>query len=133
VKNLFLTRERTLSRKLLEAVLTWRLEARVSKRRILEAYLNVIELGDGVYGLEAGARRWFGKPAAQLDVAEAAFLAAMTPAPQSSTRRILAQGHLDAETRARVDAVLRSMWRNRFIDAERLQAAMREPLGLKLK
>jgi penicillin-binding protein 1A len=132
VKNLFLTRERTLSRKLLEALLTWRLESRLSKRRILEAYLNVIELGEHVYGIEAGARRWFGKPAAQLDVAEAAFLAALTPAPQSSSRRIAAAGKLDPETRGRVDAVLRSMWRNRFIDAARLNAAMREPLALKL-
>lgn len=133
VKNLFLTRERTLSRKLLEAVLTWRLESRLSKRRILEAYLNVIELGDGIYGLEAGAQHWFGKPAARLDVAEAAFLAALTPAPQSSSRRILAAGGLDSETRGRVDAVLRSMWRNRFIDAGKLNHAIREPLALRVR
>jgi Transglycosylase len=131
VKNLFLSRERTLARKLLEAVLTWRLETRVPKKRILEAYLNVIELGEGVYGVEPAAQRWFGKPAEKLTVAEAAFLAALTPAPVSSARKIAAAGSVDAETRARMEAVLRSMWRNHVIDAEKLRHAMHEQLELR--
>ena len=60
-------------------MLTWNLEQRISKKRILEAYLNVIELGDGVYGIGPAARRWFGKPATRLNPAEVAFLAAITP------------------------------------------------------
>jgi hypothetical protein len=125
-KNLFLTRERTLGRKVLEAVLTWRLEARVPKARLLEVYVNVIELGEGVYGLEPAARRWFGKPAARLTVAEAAFLAALTPAPVSTDRRLRAAGKLDPHTRERVTAVLRSMRRNRLIDDATYARALRD-------
>ena len=58
------------------------MEQELTKRRILELYLNVIEWGDGIYGCEAAARRWFGKPAADLDEEEAAGLAAMIPNPR---------------------------------------------------
>ena len=80
-KNLFLSTKRSYSRKLEEAILTHRLESTLSKRRILEIYLNVIEWGPGVYGAEAASRRVFGKGAASLDAAEAALLAAMIPNP----------------------------------------------------
>lgn len=80
-KNLFLSTDRTLWRKLEEAILTYRLESTLSKRRILEIYLNVIEWGDGVYGAEAGARELFAKSASRLNPAEAATLAAMIPNP----------------------------------------------------
>jgi hypothetical protein len=123
-KNLFLSRERTLTRKLLEAVLTWRLEATLPKPRLLEIYLNIIELGDGVYGIGPAAKRWFGKPAAELTLVEAAFLAALTPAPLSSERRIRAALALDVETTGRVRAILRSMRRNRLISDGQLAAAL---------
>jgi monofunctional glycosyltransferase len=74
-KNLYLSPDKTLVRKARELMIARRLEAELSKARILEIYLNVIEWGDGVYGAEAAARRYFGKPAAQLGVAEAALLA----------------------------------------------------------
>lgn len=80
-KNLFLSTERTYWRKLKEAVLTYRLESTLSKERILELYLNVIEWGPGVFGAEAASRRVFGKSAETLDVSEAALLAAMIPNP----------------------------------------------------
>ena len=81
-KNLYLSTERTYPRKLKEAILTYRLEKALSKSRILEIYLNVIEWGDGVYGAEAAARDVFGKSATWLDAAEAATLAAMIPNPR---------------------------------------------------
>ncbi len=81
-KNLYLSNERTYARKLKEAILTYRLERALSKSRILEIYLNVIEWGDGVYGAEAAARDLFGKSARRLDAAEAATLAAMIPNPR---------------------------------------------------
>jgi monofunctional biosynthetic peptidoglycan transglycosylase len=81
-KNVFLSTEKSLNRKLKEAILAYRLEQALSKNRILEVYLNVIEWGDGVYGIEAAARTYFGKSAAYLDPAEAAFLAAMIPNPR---------------------------------------------------
>ena len=81
-KNLFFSTRKTPTRKLRELVAAHWLEQELSKRRILELYLNVIEWGDGIYGCEAAARRWFGKPASELDEEEAAGLAAMIPNPR---------------------------------------------------
>jgi len=80
-KNLWLGEQRTLWRKLREALLARRLE-KLGKKRVLELYLNVAEWGDGIYGADAAARVWFGKTAADLMPEEAAILAAMLPAPR---------------------------------------------------
>jgi monofunctional biosynthetic peptidoglycan transglycosylase len=82
-KNLWLSPSRNPLRKLKEALLTRQLEARLSKRRILELYLNVAELGPGVWGAEAAARRYFGESAAALSAEEAAALAAALPRPST--------------------------------------------------
>jgi monofunctional biosynthetic peptidoglycan transglycosylase len=81
-RNLFLWSGRSWIRKALEAYLAVLLELCWSKRRILEVYMNVAEFGDGVYGVEAASRRFFGKPAARLGAAEAALLAAVLPNPK---------------------------------------------------
>ena len=81
-KNLFLSGERSYLRKGQELVITYMIEALMSKRRILEIYLNVAEWGNGVFGCEAGARHYFGVPAAQLSPAQAARMAAMLPRPK---------------------------------------------------
>jgi monofunctional biosynthetic peptidoglycan transglycosylase len=80
-KNVFLWSGRSLVRKGLEAYFTVLIELTWSKRRILEVYLNIIELGDGVFGVEAAGRRYFRKPAAQLGAEETALLAAVLPNP----------------------------------------------------
>lgn len=80
-KNLYLSQERSFFRKAREAVITYFLERELSKRRILEIYLNVIEWGDGIYGAEAASRHYFRKSAALLTPHEAAFLAAIVPSP----------------------------------------------------
>lgn len=82
-KNLYLSSQRSLLRKGQEAALTIMLERTLTKRRILEIYLNVIEWGDGIYGAEAAAQRYFRKPAASLSANEAAFLSAMIPNPRT--------------------------------------------------
>ena len=82
-KNLYLSSQRTFVRKGQEAVLTIFLERLLTKRRILEIYLNVIEWGDGIYGAEAAARRYFNKSAANLTASEAAYLSAMVPNPRT--------------------------------------------------
>ncbi|HSC95414.1 MAG TPA: monofunctional biosynthetic peptidoglycan transglycosylase [Burkholderiales bacterium] len=82
-KNLFLSSSRSWWRKAQEAVITLMLEVLLTKRRILELYLNVAEWGDGVYGAEAAARYHHGVPAAALTPAQAARLAAMLPNPRS--------------------------------------------------
>jgi len=82
-KNLWLSPSRSPLRKAREGVLTWQLERALSKRRILECYLNVVEFGPGVYGAEAASRRYFGKAAAELSADEAAQLAAGLPRPRA--------------------------------------------------
>ena len=81
-KNLFLSGERTLFRKAQEVALTYYLEWMLGKRRILEIYLNNVEWGEGVFGAEAAAQHYFGKPAARLSAIEAARLAVMLPRPK---------------------------------------------------
>ena len=80
-KNLFLSTSKNPLRKLHEALITWEMEKILSKRRILEIYLNVIEWGDGIYGAEAAARHYFNTSAASLSHEQAAFLSAMVPGP----------------------------------------------------
>jgi monofunctional glycosyltransferase len=81
-KNLYLSPRRSLWRKLREWAIAARLEAALSKRRILEIYLNVVEFGPRTFGAEAAARRYFGKPASDLSDLEAATLAAVIPSPR---------------------------------------------------
>lgn len=81
-KNLYLTREKSITRKIREVYLALRMEQELTKGRILELYLNVIELGPMVYGIGHGAQYYFGKPAGALTPRECAFLAAMLPGPQ---------------------------------------------------
>jgi monofunctional glycosyltransferase len=82
-KNLYLSSQRSFIRKGQEAVVTLMLERMLTKRRILEIYLNVIEWGDGIYGAEAAAQFYFRKPASSLTANEAAFLSAMIPNPRT--------------------------------------------------
>lgn len=86
-KNLFLSGERTLLRKAQEMVLTMGLEAFLSKRRILEIYLNSVEWGEGVFGAEAAAQHYFRKPASSLNAWESARLAVMLPRPRYFEQR----------------------------------------------
>jgi len=81
-KNLYLSSERSLFRKAREALITRSLEQHLTKKRILELYLNVAEWGQGVYGAEAAARHHFGKPSSDLTTDEAAWLAAILPSPR---------------------------------------------------
>ncbi|MBA4391270.1 MAG: monofunctional biosynthetic peptidoglycan transglycosylase [Syntrophus sp. (in: bacteria)] len=81
VKNLYLTPEKSIARKFKEAIITWRVERTLSKRRILELYLNVVEWGEGIFGAEMASQHHFGKPAALLTAEEAAKLAVVLPNP----------------------------------------------------
>jgi len=81
-KNLYLSREKTITRKVKEIVLAKRMEEELTKGRIIELYLNVVELGPMVYGIGHGARYYFGKSASALTPRECAFLAAMLPGPR---------------------------------------------------
>jgi hypothetical protein len=81
VKNLFLTRDKTLARKIQETLVSWRVDEVISKDRVLELYLNCIEFGPDIYGIGPAAEYYFGKDARQLSPLEAIFLAMLKPAP----------------------------------------------------
>lgn len=93
VKNLFLTRDKTLARKLQEALISLRMDEVVSKDRILELYLNCIEFGPDLYGIGPAARHYFGKEARELTPKEALFLAVIKPSP-SYGEHVRKRGHL---------------------------------------
>lgn len=81
-KNLFLTPTKSPLRKVKEAIITWKIEQSLTKRRIIEIYLNIVEWGDGTFGAEAAAQRYFGKSAADLTPMEACRLAVVLPSPR---------------------------------------------------
>ena len=103
-KNLYLSPSKNPIRKLRELIIARRLESELSKQRILELYLNVIEWGDGIYGAEAAARTHFGKRASQLEAAESALLAAAIANP-----RVMNPGQPTARLRRRQQMVMRRM------------------------
>jgi penicillin-binding protein 1A len=119
-KNLFLTQERTVSRKLQEMALALWLEHKFSKAQILDLYLNRVYFGSGAYGVEGAAQRYFGKSARQLTLAEAALLAGLV---QSPSRLAPSHNPDGADRRARL--VLADMVEQKLIseDAERLALA----------
>lgn len=82
VKNLFLSREKTLSRKFQELFITWQMEDALSKDRIMELYLNIIEWGPGIYGIRHATRHYFGKQPSALSPLESAFLVSLIPNPK---------------------------------------------------
>lgn len=98
-KNLFFETRKSVTRKLREFVVARWLEEDLSKKRILELYLNVIEWGDGVYGCEAAARRYYGKSAADLLETEAAGLTAMIPSPRRINPKVDPATHAKAQKR----------------------------------
>ncbi|MDY7228698.1 monofunctional biosynthetic peptidoglycan transglycosylase [Hyalangium rubrum] len=117
-KNLWLSTDRSLLRKAKELVLAHRLEEALPKNRILALYLNVVEWGNGVYGIEAGAREHFGVSAVSLTVAQGAILAAMLPAPR---KRSPSSGSKALKRRAHW--IVEQMQAVRRISSEQAQAA----------
>ncbi len=129
-KNLFLTPSRTLARKLEEMVLAWRLDHLVDKRRLLELYLNIIELGPGVRGVKQAARFYFGKELAELRPIESAHLAALTPNPQGYARRFR-DGRVDEGWLQRLYDLLGMMNRSGRLSRDDLSAARSGTLMLR--
>ncbi len=124
-KNLFLSRERTITRKLKELYLARRLDGELTKARILELYLNVVELGPMVYGIGHGARYYFGKPASALTVRECAFFAAMLPGP-----KVLNPYKKMDKVLARSTRILKRMYAARMIIADQYATALAETPNL---
>ena len=125
-KNLFLTQERTVSRKLQEVALAFWLEHKFTKAEILELYLNRVYFGSGAYGVEAAAQRYFGKSARQLTLAEAAMLAGLV---QSPSRLAPSHNPDGAERRARL--VLADMAEQKLIGNDAARLALANPARAK--
>jgi penicillin-binding protein 1A len=121
-KNLFLTPDRTLRRKIQEAILAAWLEVNYSKDQILTAYLNRVYFGAGTYGIDAAARAYFGIPATEVNLRQAAILAGLLKAPS----RFSPQRDMEAAI-ARADVVLDAMVDAGFLTAEERAAADRGP------
>ena len=121
-KNLFLTQERTVTRKLQEIVLALWLEHKFNKSQILELYLNRVYFGSGAYGIEAAAQRYFGKSARQLTLAEAAMLAGLVQAPSR-----LAPNHNPNGAKRRAAIVIADMTELKMISGAASRLALARP------
>jgi penicillin-binding protein 1A len=126
-KNLFLTREKTLARKVREAVLTIGLEATVPKARLLEIYLNVAEWGPGIHGIGPAARHYFGVDARALTPKQAAFLASIIPNPVRY-HGMYARGALTEGWEQKVAELLLRLSEYGVLSNEELLAALAEPI-----
>jgi penicillin-binding protein 1A len=124
-KNLFLTPERSLERKVQEAILAFWLEAKFSKDEILELYLNRVYFGSGAYGVQAAAQRYFGKPASYVTLGEAAILAGLVKAPSR-----LAPTRDSEAAEARGQIVLAAMAEQGFISEKDATRAMALPAAI---
>lgn len=122
-KNIFLSREKTITRKLKEVYLAWRMEQELTKGRILELYLNVVELGPMVYGIGHASQYYFGKPASAMNPRECAFLAAMLPGPRLAYNPYRRLG----KVLSRSDMILRKLRSSGVISAEEYQFALANP------
>lgn len=126
VKLSFLTPEKSIKRKIQEALLSLQLERRYSKDEILEMYLNRIYLGEGAYGVQAAARVYFDKDAKELTVGESAMLAGITNSPSNYSPYVNMDGALE-----RRNKVLQDMLNYGFIDQQAYQQATAEEINLK--
>jgi membrane peptidoglycan carboxypeptidase len=126
-KNLWLSRERTLARKIREAMATVALEATVPKPRLLEIYLNVVEWGPGLHGIGPAARHWFGKDARALTPREAAFLASVIPNPVRY-HVMWARREVPEFWVGRVDQLLVKMTAAGVLSGDQLRRALDEPI-----
>jgi penicillin-binding protein 1A len=127
-KNLLLNNQVKFSRKIREAILAVRLDATFPKDKILELYLNEIFLGENCYGVAAAALNYFNKSLDQLDIAEAAFLAALPKAPSTYDPRYNKQAALE-----RRNWVISQMRENGYITREQEKAALTEPLVTQMR
>jgi len=124
-KNLYLSSEQSLWRKLREAAIAWKLESELSKKRILELYLNVIDWGTGVYGAEAAAQIYFQCPAAALSLSQAIRLASVLPNPH----RFSAGANDNRRMNRKRKIIAARMLRRHWINKETYDQALEE-MGL---
>ncbi len=132
VKNLFLSNERSFTRKAREFAITLYMEREIEKKKILEIYLNIIEYHPGVYGLENAAQYYFKKSARALTAREAAFLAMLLPNPKSYSQSFR-DGELSEYARKTIESILDKMRQAGFLSAEEREALRDQVLSFEKK
>jgi membrane peptidoglycan carboxypeptidase len=128
VKNVLLYREKTLARKLQELFLTWHVENTLTKDRILEIYLNVIEYGPRLYGIGPAAYHFFGKKPKDLTPVEAAFFSTILPSPKARYKQYCA-GTLTRWTTGKIERILQLMYKRERLTQSEYDAALATPLS----
>lgn len=128
VKNVFLSQEKTLYRKAKEFVLAIRLDNRVSKRKVLEVYFNIAEWGEGIFGINAASRKYFGKSPSELSPKEGAFLAMLLPSPKRYSQSFR-DGRLSPYAAKTVRSILDKMTQAQYITPEIRDAEVATPLS----
>jgi len=126
-KNLFLSRDKTLSRKLEELVLTDYLEQTFEKSEMMELYLNVIEFGPDVYGITQAARYYYGREPEELQLAECMFLASLLPSPVKRSRQ-RDKKELVGASRSGVDFLIRAAERTGKISRAEMEEGLAQPI-----
>ena len=127
VKNVLLSRDKTLSRKFQELFLTWYVETKLEKDRLFEIYVNAIEYGPGLYGIKPAAYQYFGKPPSELLPREAAFFSSILPAPKRRFKQFC-QDKLSGWTLNKIDRILQLMLKRGRLSEEDYQTALATPL-----
>ncbi len=128
VKNIFLTEDRTIWRKINEYILVQETEKYLSKEKILEVYLNSIEYGPGIYGIKAASNHYFKKRPSQLSPREGAFLAMLLPSPKKYYLSFKRK-RLTTFAKARIKSVLEKMRMGKIISPERYEQELSEKFG----
>jgi hypothetical protein len=128
-KNLYLGKEKTLSRKIEEALFTMLLEAKLSKRELMELYLNVVELGPGIYGIGEAAKYYFDEDARQLSLGQALYLASILPDP--TRQHFEPDGRLNPHWTAYLQKLMRIARRLDRIDDDELEAGLAEEVAFR--
>jgi hypothetical protein len=127
VKNVLLGREKTLARKFQELFLTWYVETKLEKDRLLEIYVNAIEYGPGLYGIKPASFQYFGKPPAELNPVEAAFFSSILPAPKRRFKQFC-KDELTGWTIKKIERILELMAKRDRLTPEELSQALVTPL-----
>jgi hypothetical protein len=133
VKNLYLSRERTLARKVREAFITLELEAALPKARILEIYLNIIEWGPGVYGIGEAAKYYFGIDARKLSAKQAVFLATIIPNPIKFGGAYFYKGATSKNWDDHMAHLIEKLRERGDLDAAGYQRALNEPVAFRAR
>ena len=132
VKNVFLTSEKTIYRKLKEVLLAMELDEKVQKKKILETYFNIAEWGEGIFGIQRAAYYYFQKPASSLSAKEGAFLAMLLPSPKRYSQSFRSK-QLTRYAMKTIDNILQKMVQAGYLSAEELAAERTRPLAFELR